>query len=234
MPAARVDRLAARGLAVGLAARLPCGHPAGRRVTLALAGDPAAALALDLAFADARAVAGRLGRDGRMRLVWARAEDAATARVDLVALGTEIAARLRADAAHAGEWHVADPHPDGFSRLRWWRESMRSARPRLARGDLAGAPVVVIASARARAAEAGPRRADLEIAFPSGPPLPEAPAGVGLSLEGQEQRRLAAALAGQERVAILLLDAGGAWLAQVELELGAETRSIIAGAARRR
>ena len=46
------------------------------------------------------------------------------------------------------------------SRLRWWRESMRSPRPRLARGDLMGAPVVVVAPARAsdaRAAEPRPR-----------------------------------------------------------------------------
>ena len=37
----------------------------------------------------------------------------------------------------------------------------------------------------------------------------------------------------QERVAILLLDAGGAWLAQVELELGEEGRALIADARRR-
>jgi hypothetical protein len=43
--------------------------------------------------------------------VWARAEDASPARVDLVLLGPEIAERLRADAAHMGEWSVADPHP---------------------------------------------------------------------------------------------------------------------------
>jgi hypothetical protein len=51
----------------------------------------------------------------------------------LCALGPAIAKRLRADAAYQGEWRVADPTPDGFSRLRWWRESMRSGRPRLAR-----------------------------------------------------------------------------------------------------
>jgi hypothetical protein len=111
---------------------------------------------------------------------------------------------------------------------------MSSARPRLARGDLAGAPVVVIAPARASAAERTLQPADIEIACPSGPPLPEAPAGFGLGLEDEEQRRLAAALADQERVAILLLDAGGAWVARVELELGAETRALIAAAARPR
>ena len=139
-PADRIDELAARGLAVGLAPQRACGHPAHRRVTIAPAGDQEMALNPDLAFADARALAARLGRDGCLRLVWARAEDAATARIDLVVLGPAISDRLRVDAAHHGEWRVADPHPDGFSRLRWWRESMRSGRPRLARGDLAGRP----------------------------------------------------------------------------------------------
>ena len=212
---------------------MPCGHPAHGRVSLALAGDPATSLALDLGFADARVLAGRLGRDGRLRLLWARAEDAAVARADLVTLGPEISERLRRDAAHHGEWRVADPHPVGFSRLRWWRESMRSPRPRLARGDLAGAPVVVVAPARAPAGAhpQAPAGADLELAFPSGPPLPEAPSGIRLRFDGDEQRRLAADLARQESVAILLLDVGGAWLAQVELELGAGSRALIADAA---
>ncbi len=234
VPAERVEALAEGGLAVGLPPSREPGLPAHRRVTLALAGDPAVALTLDLAFADARGVAERLGRDGRLRLVWARAEDASPARVDLVLLGPAIAERLRAEAAHQGEWSIADPHPEGFSRHRWWRESMRSACPRLARGDLAGAPVVVVAPARAPAAAHPPARPALELAFPSGPPLPEAPAGIGLPLEGEEQRCLATALARQERVAILLLDAGGAWLAQVELELGEESRALIADAARPR
>ena len=193
------------------------------------------ALNLDLAFADARALAARLGRDGCLRLVWARAEDATTARIDLVVLGPAISDRLRVDAAHHGEWRVADPHPDGFSRLRWWRESMRSGRPRLVRGDLAGAPVVVIApSEDGRAPADAPDRADLELAFPSGPPLPDAPAGIRLRFDDDDQRRLAGALAGQERVAIMMLDVGGAWLAQVELELGQEGRELIADASRRR
>ena len=129
------------------------------------------ALNLDLAFADARALAARLGCDGCLRLVLARAEDGATARIDFVVLGPAISDRLRVDAAHHGEWRVADPHPDGFSRLRWWRESMRSGRPRLARGDLAGAPVVVIApSEDGRAPADAPDRADLELDFPRAAP----------------------------------------------------------------
>jgi hypothetical protein len=129
---------------------------------------------------------------------------------------------------------VADPHPDGFSRLRWWRESMRSARPRLARGDLAGAPVVVIAPSVDGTAAGSIDRADLVLAFPSGPPLPEAPARIRLRFEDDEQRRFAASLADQERVAILMLDVGGAWLAQVELELGEDSRALIADASRAR
>jgi hypothetical protein len=233
-PADRIDALAGRGLAVGLPPRRPCGHPAHRRITIALAGDHGVALNLDLAFADARALAARLGRDGCLRLVWARAEDAATARVDLCVLGPAISERLRGDAAHSGEWRVADPHPDGFSRLRWWRESMRSARPRLARGDLAGAPVVVIAPSVDGTAAGSIDRADLVLAFPSGPPLPEAPARIRLRFEDDEQRRFAASLADQERVAILMLDVGGAWLAQVELELGEDSRALIADASRAR
>jgi hypothetical protein len=232
-PGALIAGLSEQGLAVGLPPRLPCGHPAHRRISLALAADAAIALTLDLAFADARAVAERLGRDGHLRLVWARAEDAAVARVDLVVLGPEIADRLRLDAAHHGEWRAADPHPAGFSRLRWWRESMRSPGPRLARGDLAGAPVVVVAPAR-EDAPAPAAAADLELTFPSGPPLPEAPAGIRLRLERPEQRRLASALARQETVAILLVDVGGAWLAQVELELDDESRALITEAAGRR
>jgi hypothetical protein len=104
-------------------------------------------------------------------------------------------------------------------------------RPRLARGDLAGAPVVIIAAADA--CGRGRDHADLEPAFPSGPPLPEAPAGIRLRFDDEEQRRLAEALVAQERVAILL-DAAGAWLAQVELELGEEARALIADASRGR
>lgn len=236
VPADRVEALAGAGLAVGLPPRRPCGHPAHSRVTLALAGDPSVALTLDLGFAEARTVAGRLGRDGRLRLLWARAEDGRAARADLVVLGPEIRDRLGGDAAHHGEWRVADPRPAGFSRLRWWRESMRAPRPRLARGDLPQAPVVVVAPARVPRAEAaaavGPP--DLELAFPEGPPLPLAPGAIAIRLAGDEQRRLGAALARQERVAVLLVDAGGAWLAQVELALGPAVRAVIAAAARTR
>lgn len=234
-PAARIDALAEQGLAVGLPTPRPCGHPSHPRVTLAPAGDPQTALTLDLGFADARALAARLGRDGRLRLVWARAEDGAPVRADLVLLGAAIVDRLLADAAHFGEWSVADPLPPGFSRLRWWRESMRSPRPRLARGDLVGAPVVIVAPARAReAGSAGPQPADLDLAFPSGPPLPEAPARIRLCFDGEEQARLAVELARQGSVAILLLDVGGGWLAQVELALDEASRELIADAARRR
>jgi hypothetical protein len=234
VPEARIAALAEGGLMVGLPGRHPCGHPAGRRIRLGLAADPETALTLDLAFADARTLAERLGRDGALRLLWTRAEDGGAARADLVTLGPVIADRLREDAAHHGEWTVADPHPAGFSRLRWWRESMRASRPRLARGDLAGAEVVIVAPARGDAPDGPPAGADLELAFPSGPPLPEAPAAIGLRFDDDEQRGLAAALAGQERVAILLLDTGGAWLAQVELELGPPSRELIGEAARRR
>ena len=113
-------------------------------------------------------------------------------------------------------------------------DALRAA-PRLARGDLAGAPVVIIAAdARAGGGGGPPPGRSRWSSSPRGRRCPRPPPAVGLSLDGEEQRRLAAALAGQERVAILLLDAGGAWLAQVEIELGAETRSVIAEAARRR
>jgi hypothetical protein len=46
--------------------------------------------------------------------------------------------------------------------------------------------------------------------------------------------RVAAAHHGEWRVAILMLDVGGTWLAQVELELGQEGRELIADASRRR
>jgi hypothetical protein len=92
-----------------------------------------------------------------------------------------------------------------------------------------------ITAAERRAASGGGRdRADLELAFQSGPPLPEAPAGIRLRFEDGEQRPLAEALAAQERVAILVLDAGGAWPAQVELELREEARALIADASRGR
>ncbi|HSJ72701.1 MAG TPA: hypothetical protein VK904_00160, partial [Miltoncostaeaceae bacterium] len=83
--------------------------------------------------------------------------------------------------------------------------------------------------ARGRAGPGRPRAG-----LPLGPPLPEAPAGIRLRFEDDEQRRLAKALGGQERVAILLLDVSGAWLAQVELELGEESRALIADASRGR
>lgn len=231
-PGACIEALAEQGVAVGLPAPSPGGRPSHPRVTFALVGDPETAMTLDLAFSDARALASRLARDAGLRLVWARAEDGAPVRADLVLLGPAIVDRLLVDAAHHGEWSIADPVPPGFSRLRWWRESMRSPRPRLARGDLMGAPVVVVAPARAADGPAAePPPADLELAFPSGPPLPQAPAGIRLRFDGAEQAALAAELARQESVAILLLDVGGAWIAQVELALGEASRGLIADVA---
>ena len=158
----------------------------------------------------------------------------ATARIDLVVLGPAISDRLRVNAAHHGEWRVT-------TRTRTASRGSGGGGSRCARA-VPGWPAATWPARRGghralRGREgargrAGP--ADLELAFPSGPPLPDAPAGIRLRFDDDEQRRLAEALAGQERVAILMLDVGGAWLAQVELELGQEGRELIADASRRR
>jgi len=231
---ARIAALADHGLAVGLPGR-SAGPGAGTRVALALAGDRGIAMTLDLGFADARAVASRIGADGAVLLMWARAEDARPVRADLVALGPETADRLRAQAARLGEWRVDDPRPEGFSAARWRRESLRPPPARLVRGDLPGAPVAVLAPVPAPGApcpDEGPF--DLELGFPLGPPVPEAGSAIRLGFAEPGQRELAAGLAAQDRAAILVVDGRGGWLAQVELRLGADGRALIADAARGR
>jgi hypothetical protein len=51
-----------------------------------------------------------------------------------------------------------------------------------------------------------------------------------LSLDEDEQRRLAARLCHQGEVPILLVDRAGNWLAQIGLELAWETRVLISEA----
>jgi hypothetical protein len=90
---------------------------------------------------------------------------------------------------------------------------------------------------RAGGARCGARRPraepfHLELGFPFGPPVPEATPLIRLGFAERRQRELAAGLAAQERAGILVVDARGGWLAEVELRLGAEGRRLIADAAR--
>jgi hypothetical protein len=232
---ARLGALAERGVALGLPTRSEAGRrPRARRVAFTLIEDPALAVTLDLAFAGARALIARLGDGGVLGVAWVRAEDAHPLRVDLVRLPVASADDLRRAAARAGEWCIADPIPEGFSRGAWAREAARPVAARLARGGAAAAPVVVVARA-----PAGPGAvpdpspagtADIELAFPGGPPIPEAAASIRLSLDEDEQRRLAARLCHQGEVPILLVDRAGNWLAQIGLELAWETRVLISEA----
>jgi hypothetical protein len=232
---ARLGALAERGVALGLPTRSEAGRrPRARRVAFTLIEDPALAVTLDLAFAGARALIARLGDGGVLGVAWVRAEDAHPLRVDLVRLPVASADDLRRAAARAGEWCIADPIPEGFSRGAWAREAARPVAARLARGGAAAAPVVVVARA-----PPGPREvpdptpagtAAIELAFPGGPPIPEAAASIRLSLDEDEQRRLAARLCHQGEVPILLVDRAGNWLAQIGLELAWETRVLISEA----
>ncbi|MGD9694240.1 MAG: hypothetical protein AB7V42_01090 [Thermoleophilia bacterium] len=232
----RIPALAERGLAVGLPARPPSSPRGPRRVALALVSDRSVGLTLDLAFADARAIVARIGAEGRVRLVWARQEDGTPVRADLVGLSPQTAERLRHEAARQGEWRVEDPHPAGFSRRRWMLEAAQPPPPRLARGDISGAPVVVVApvDTAGTAPEAADAPGDIELEFPLGPPIPEAGSAIRLRFDDPRQRELARDLADQERVAVLLVDGMGGWIAHVDVTLGASRRGIIAAAARGR
>lgn len=239
VPAARVDALAARGLAIGLPAASVPGRPRGpRRIALALIEDPSMGVTLDLGFADSRALVARIGAEGALGVVWVRAEDARPARVDMVRLPAESADRLRTEAAREGEWRTGDPTPEGFSPGAWRREAALPVPARLVRGGAEAAPVVVVARSPSGPgdepdpAPAGP--ADIELSFANGPPVPEAAASIRLRLVGDEQRRLAARLCHQDEVPILLVDRAGNWLAQISLELGWDTRVLIAEALRAR
>jgi hypothetical protein len=75
-------------------------------------------------------------------------------------------------------------------------------------------------------------RPDIELAFPSGPPVPEAGPAIRLRLDDPGQRALAEVLRRQGAVAILLVDDAGQWLAQVDLALGAESRRLVEDAVR--
>ena len=237
VPADRIEGLAARGLAVGLPVPRPGRHGGPRRVALALVEDPEVAVALDLGFASARALAARLGAEGMLGVVWVRAEDARPARVDMVRLPSVSADRLRSAAAREGEWSTRDPTPEGFSASAWAREAARPAAARLARGGAEAAPVVVVArapSATREGEDPGPEDPDLEFTFADGPPVPEAAARIALRLEDDEQRRLAARLCHQDEVPILVVDRAGNWLAQISLELAWDTRVLISEALRAR
>ncbi len=239
VPAARIDALAARGVALGLPAASAPGRPRGpRRIALALIEDPSMAVTLDLGFAGSRALVARIGAERMLGVSWVRAEDARPARVDLVRLPARSSDRLRTEAAREGEWRTGDPTPEGFSPGAWAREAALPVAARLARGGAEAAPVVVVARSPAGLADdpdpalAGP--ADIELSFAGGPPVPEAAASIRLRLEGDEQRRLAARLCHQDEVPILLVNRAGTWLAQISLELGWDTRTLIADALRGR
>lgn len=233
VPRARLGELAAAGLAVGMPSDPPSATPGGqRRVVLALVGDPAVAMTLDLGFADARSLVGRLGADAALDLVWGDAATGRPLRMDVVGLSPAAADRLRAEAALQGEWRTHDPVPSGFSAREWAHEAGCGGPARLARGHRRGAEVVVVATVGYGMTPRGPGRPDLELAFPAGPPVPEAPGGIRLWFGDDRQRALARALRGQEAVAILLVDRRGRWLAQLDLGLGDDCRALIADAVR--
>lgn len=230
---ADVEELAGAGLAVGLPATPAAAGTGGpRRVVLALVGDPSVALTLDLGFADARALIGRLGADAALELVWADAGTARPLRMDVVGLSLPTADRLRTEAALQGEWRTHDPAPHGFSALEWAHESAWGGPARLARGGRRGARVVVVAPVGAAPPSPAGGRPDLELGFPAGPPVPEGSDGIRLWFHDARQRALARALHDQESVAILLVDGDGRRLAQLDLGLSDDSRVLIADAVR--
>ncbi len=231
VPSGRVEALAAAGLAIGLPASAPADGIGGpRRVVLALVGEPAVAMTLDLGFADARSLLGHIGADGEVDLLWVEDVTGRPLRMDVVGLSPGTSERLRVEAALQGEWRTDDPAPAGFSAREWAREARAGGPPRLARGGRRGAAVVVVAPVGA--ADTRPGRPDIELGFPAGPPVPEAGDAIRLWLEDPAQRSLARELRGQRSVAILLVDDRARWLAQVELELGHGSRALIADAVR--
>ncbi|MGD9573302.1 MAG: hypothetical protein AB7V62_15570 [Thermoleophilia bacterium] len=232
VPSGRVEALAAAGLAIGLPASSPAGGIGGpRRVMLALVGDPSLAITLDLGFADARSLLGHIGADREVDLLWVEDVTGRPLRMDVVGLSAGTSERLRVEAALQGEWRTHDPAPSGFSAREWAREARAGGPPRLARGGRRGAAVVVVAPAGGPA-DPRPGRPDIELAFPAGPPVPEAGDAIRLWLDDPAQRSLARDLRGQRSVAILLIDDRGRWLAQIELELGHGSRGLIADAVR--
>jgi hypothetical protein len=232
VPASEIESLAARGLAIGMPGEVPVDRRRGaRRVVLALVGDPSVALSLDLGFADARSLLARVGRDGAIDLVWVGAEDGRPRRRDVVGLSRPTAERLRREAALQGEWRTTDPAPEGFGTREWRAEAARPAAARLACGARTGAPVVVVAPVGPWVLEPL-GRPDIELAFPAGPPVPEAGHTIRLRLDDPAQRALAGRLRRQESVAILLVDEAGHWIAQVDLALGDDSRRLVDDAVR--
>ncbi len=232
VPAAEIEPLADRGLAIGMPGDVgPDRRTGPRRVVMALVGDPSVSMSLDLGFADARVLLGLVGTEGAIDLVWVGAEDGRPRRRDVVAVSRPTAERLRREAAVQGEWRTTDPAPDGFGTREWRAEAARPAAARLACGVRGGAPVVVVAPVGPYVLEPL-GRPDLELAFPAGPPVPEAGRTIRLRFDDPGQRALADRLRDQDSVAILLVDEAGRWIAQVDLALGADSRRLVEDAVR--
>lgn len=228
----RVAALAAQGLAIGLPAgplRARPGRP--RRVALSLAADPSVAVTMDLAFADARRAAERIGASARVCLLWMAAGSGIPLRADMVPLDHCTARRVCLEAALSGEWRVDDPRPAGFSRLGWWREAAGPGSGRLVCGDLAGARVAVVAPIGPAHAPPNPDEG-VSIPFGAGPPVPEADRHVWVDLSAPRQRAMARQLLAQDAVAVHLVDpnAGGEWVARIMVAVDDRLRQGITDA----
>ncbi len=197
-------------------------------MVLALVGDPAVAMTLDLGVADARSLVGRLGADAALDLVRGDAAIGRPLRVDGVGLSPATADRRRAEAAP--KWRTHDPAPSGFLGARV------GVRGGLRRAGAAGA--------RRPPGRGGRRGGDGRSRHGPARPLPSRPGarlpgrsapargarGIRFWFEDDRRRALARALRDQREVAVLPVDRQGRWLGQ--LDLGDDGRALIADAVR--
>jgi hypothetical protein len=206
-------------------------------------GPRAARALLDLAYAEVRALVGRVADADALSVLWAAPGRAPI--LEPLPLTGPLRLRLRLAAARAGEWHAEDPWPPAICRG-CWHEARRDA-PCLVSSALPTGEVLLVVPVEAAPGTASEGQlllsagilappghggaADLELTLRW-----DAAGGseirIGLDLAGPDERALVARLSRQRRM--LVLGAGGDGeddpRCALRVALGEEARRLLAAA----